>query len=97
MTTEQGAYAFTGTNALLSPGEVLEEELQTRGMTQKELAEKMGRPAQTINEIVRGKKELTAETALQLENVLGISAAFWVRMEAQYRLSLARRKVAKPA
>ena len=56
-------------------------------MTQKELAERLNRPTQVVTEIVRGKKVITPETALELENVLGIPAPFWVNLEAIYQLS----------
>lgn len=95
MTTER--FEFTGTDAIIPPGELLEEELETRGMTQKQLAEQMGRPVQAINEIIRGKKALTAETALDLERVLGIPAYLWVRLEGAYRLALAKAKLQKSA
>ncbi|HLF07994.1 MAG TPA: HigA family addiction module antitoxin [Dehalococcoidia bacterium] len=72
------------------PGELLEEELAERGMTQKELAELMGRPYQVISEIVRDKKRITAETALDLEQALGISAHLWLNLEADYQLTKAR-------
>jgi HTH-type transcriptional regulator / antitoxin HigA len=74
------------------PGETLEEVLETRGMSQAELAERTGRPKKTINEIVKGKAGITAETALQFELVLGISASFWMNREQQYRESVARRR-----
>jgi len=45
----------------------------------------MGRPAQAINEIVRGTKEITAETAIQLERVLGVPAHIWLGLEAEYQ------------
>ena len=73
-----------------SPGEFLAEELDARGLTQKALAEALGRPAKTVNEIVRGKKAITAETALQLEEALGISALFWLNKQARYDLVQAR-------
>jgi addiction module HigA family antidote len=72
------------------PGETLAETLEVRGMSQAELARRMGRPVQAINEIVRGGKALTAETALQLEKVLGTPAHVWTRLEADYRFNLAR-------
>jgi plasmid maintenance system antidote protein VapI len=50
----------------------------------------MGRPVQVINEIVLGKKQITGETALQLEAVLGVGAEFWMRLEADHQLSKAR-------
>ncbi|MEX0786979.1 MAG: HigA family addiction module antitoxin [Dehalococcoidia bacterium] len=74
----------------IAPGEILAEELEARGMTQRELAEKMGRPAQMLSEIVRGKKAITAETALQLEEALGPSAEFWMGLQTSYELTLAR-------
>lgn len=74
----------------VAPGEILLEALQDRGMTQAELANRMARPPKTINEIVKGKAAITADTALQLERTLGISAAFWSGLEARYREHLAR-------
>ena len=79
-------------DAVIWPGELLGEELEARGMSQRQLAAAMGRPQQVISEIVRGKKALTAETSLELERVLGIPAYLWLRMEARYRLALARRQ-----
>ena len=73
-----------------SPGRILRQELDARGMTQRDLAKLVGRPEQTISMIVRGYKRITARTALELEAALGISAEFWVRLEADYRLALAR-------
>ncbi|MCH8065776.1 MAG: HigA family addiction module antidote protein [Chloroflexi bacterium] len=74
----------------IPPGEILAEELQALGMTQKECARRMSRPAQVINEIINAKKAITAETALQLELVVGGSADYWLGLEATYRLTLAR-------
>ena len=74
----------------VSPGEVLQEALEERGMTQSQLSERMGRPKKTINEIVNGKAAITPETALQLELVLGIPASFWSKLEATYREVIAR-------
>ncbi|MEX2599546.1 MAG: HigA family addiction module antitoxin, partial [Dehalococcoidia bacterium] len=76
----------------IPPGEVLEEELEAIGMTQKELAARLDRPPQVVNEIIRGKKAITPETAFELEKVLGIPAQFWVNLEAAYRITLARNK-----
>lgn len=76
----------------IPPGELLEEELAAAGMTQHELARRMGRPAQMINEIIRGKKQITHDTALELERVLAIPAHLWVNLEAQYQLAKARQR-----
>jgi len=72
------------------PGETLLETLETIGMSQAELANRMGRPKKTINEIIQGKTAITAETALQLELVLGVPATFWLNREQQYQEAKAR-------
>jgi len=77
-------------NLPVPPGVLLEEELAARGMTQRELARRAGRPVQVINEIVRGKKAITHETALELEKVLGIPAHVWTNLESIYQMTLAR-------
>jgi addiction module HigA family antidote len=74
----------------VAPGEILLETLDERGMSQSELARRMGRPTKTINEIVNGKAAITPETAIQLELTLGITATFWNNLEATYREHLAR-------
>lgn len=73
-----------------APGETLEETLDALGMSQTELAKRMGRPVKTINEIIQGKAAITPETALQLEQVLRVPASFWLRLEQHYRETLAR-------
>lgn len=60
-------------------------------MSQRALAETIGRPAQVINEIVRGKKAITAETAIQLEDALAIPAHFWLNLQSDYELTVGRR------
>src|SRR5690348_15073957 len=74
----------------IPPGTTLRETLESMGLTQSDLAERTSRPKKTINEIVQGKAAITPETALQLEQVLGIPAAFWNDLERRYRASLAR-------
>lgn len=76
----------------IPPGGFLAEELSARGMTQKELADRTGRPEQKISEIINGKKAITHDTALELEKVLGLPADFWVNMEASYQLTRARQR-----
>jgi HTH-type transcriptional regulator / antitoxin HigA len=72
------------------PGETLLETLEALGMSQTDLANRMGRPLKTTNEIIKGKTAITPETALQLEKVLSVPARFWLNREQQYRESLAR-------
>lgn len=74
----------------VTPGEILAEALQERGLSQTELSRRMGRPIKTINEIVNGKAAITPETAIQLERTLGIHASFWNGLEMRYRESIAR-------
>ncbi len=72
------------------PGDTLRDLLDETGLSQAELATRMGRPKKTVSEIVNGKAAITTETALQLEMVLGIPADFWNSREQQYREYLAR-------
>lgn len=76
----------------VAPGEILLEALLEREMTQSELAQRLGRPLKTVNEIIKGKSAITSETAIQLERALGISARFWTGLETQYRDTLARQQ-----
>lgn len=73
------------------PGEFLAETLEALGLSQAEAARRMGRPVQALNEIVKAKKEITPETALQLERVLRVPAHVWLGLESAYRQALARR------
>jgi addiction module HigA family antidote len=57
-------------NYAVPPGETLRETLESLGMSQAELAQRTGRPKKTINEIIKGKTAITAETAIQLERAL---------------------------
>ncbi len=77
----------------IHPGELLGEELDARGMTQRELARAMDRPPQLISEIVRGRRGISAETALQLEAALGTAAHIWVGLDGGYRLALAQQRL----
>ncbi len=74
----------------IPPGEYLAEEIEARGISQKDLAAGMGRPKNAINEIVNGKKAITAETALQLEAAIPeIPARFWLNLETDSQLTKA--------
>ena len=73
---------------VIPPGEYLAKEIGTRGTSQKELAKPMGRPPNIINEIINGKKAITVETALLLEDAMPeISARFWLNLETDYQLT----------
>ena len=74
----------------IPPGEFLLEVAGDLGISQAELARRMGRPPQAINEIIKGEKMITSETALQLEQVLAVPAHIWTGLEAEYQLVKAR-------
>ncbi|MGB2927275.1 MAG: HigA family addiction module antitoxin, partial [Desulfobacterales bacterium] len=76
----------------IPPGEYLEEVLYELGMTKDELARRMGRPATKLSPIFKGEKAITPETALQLEQVVGVPAHIWLGLETEYRLTLARQE-----
>ena len=82
-----GPYRGYAVGLTLHPGEMLREELEAREMTQVALAEAMGRSPRLVNEIVRGRRSITADTALALEDALGISASVWLGQQMQYDLS----------
>ena len=73
------------------PGEILLHEfLEPLGQTQKALAEHLGVPMQRINELVRGKRGVTPETAWLLSQALGTSPEFWMNLQANHDLSSSR-------
>lgn len=74
------------------PGEVLQEEfLMPLGISQNALARAMAVPPRRINEIVLGKRGITADTAVRLAAALGTSERFWLGLQADYDLEEARR------
>lgn len=73
------------------PGEILLEEfLKPMGMSQMELAKKMGVPVQRVNTLINGKRDMTAETAILLSRVLKTSSEFWMNLQVAYDLFEAR-------
>ncbi len=81
----------------IPPGEYLEEVLEEMELNQAELARRMGRPPQAINEIMKGEKAITPETSIQLEKVLGVPAYIWAGLESEYRLIKASQAEAEQA
>lgn len=71
------------------PGEYLRDELHARGWTQSDLAKVIGRPLQVVNEIVKGKKRITAETAKAIALAFGTSPELWLNMQMYYDLHTA--------
>jgi addiction module HigA family antidote len=75
--------------SLLSPpGDTLQEHIEHIGMSQAELAERMGRSIPKLNELIKGKAPLSKDTALKLEYVLNIPASFWLNREQEYQEEL---------
>lgn len=72
----------------IPPGATIKEQLETRGITQKEFALRMGLSEKHISELINGKVELTANVASRLASVLGSPATFWQNLEANYRSQL---------
>ena len=67
------------------PGWVLEEHLESQGLSPAELARRCDRSAKLICEIIAGKAPVEPTTALQFERVLGLEASIWLGIEARYR------------
>lgn len=70
------------------PGDTIQEHIDFIGMSQAELAERIGRSVPKLNELIKGKSSITRETAQKLEFVLGVSASFWLNLEKQYQEEL---------
>ena len=73
----------------IHPGEVLQYEfLQPMGLSQNQLARDIGVPPRRINEIVLGKRRVTADTALRLAKYFNMSAEFWLGLQMDHDLDL---------
>ena len=72
------------------PGEILQKEfLEPMGLSQNKLAIALGVPARRINEIVLGKRSITADTALRLARYFRMSPQFWLGLQMDYELDMA--------
>ncbi len=76
---------------LIYPGEVIKDEIEARGISQKKLSEILGVPYTMLNEILNGKRNISTETALLVEAALNISAEMLVNMQSAYNLQVARK------
>ena len=70
------------------PGAAINEQLNERGMSQKEFAARMDMSEKHISKLINGKVQLTSDVAVRLEVVLGVPAKFWNKLEAIYREKL---------
>lgn len=73
----------------------MEDFIAGFGITQNKLAVSIGVPPRRINEIVHGKRAITADTALRLGRYFGIDPQFWLNLQAHYELELARDRVSE--
>lgn len=75
--------------ANITPGEILEEDfLKPMGLSQYRIAKDIGVPARRINEIVKGERGITADTALRLGRYFKMSAQFWLNLQSHYDLEV---------
>ena len=72
------------------PGATIKEQLNDRGMSQKEFSARMDMPEKHISRLINGDVQLTPEVAVRLETVLGVPAKFWSNLETIYREKLVR-------
>ena len=80
----------------IHPGEVLLEEfLVPMGLSQNRIAREIGVPPRRINEIIHGKRSVTADTALRLARYFGTTEAFWMGLQADFDLEEARNRLGK--
>lgn len=75
----------------IHPGEILKDELEARGISQRKFAAIIGVSYSVLNEVVNGKRPVTTEYALKIEAATGIPAHLWVNMQSAYDMQTARR------
>ena len=80
----------------ITPGDVLLEEfLKPMEITQNQLAKDINVPANRVSQIIHGKREITADTALRLGKYFGIEPEFWLNLQVRYNMKIARSQVGK--
>ncbi len=75
----------------IHPGEMLKDELEARGISQRKFASLIGVSYSVLNEVVNGKRPITTEYALKIEAATGISASIWIGLQTDYNMQTARR------
>ncbi|MDI6795896.1 MAG: HigA family addiction module antitoxin [Desulfatibacillaceae bacterium] len=82
------------TLAPIHPGQILKEDfLDLLAISMNRLSRDIAVPANRISEIVNGKRGITADTALRLELYFGVEAAFWLNLQTEFDLRMAKRKI----
>ena len=79
----------------IHPGEILADELEEIGLTAKRLADVIEVPSNRLYQLIAGKRNMTADTALRLSRYFGMSADFWMNLQSAYELDLARQHSGK--
>ncbi len=80
----------------ITPGDILLEEfLKPMEITQNQLAKDINVPANRISQIIHGKREITADTALRLGKYFGIEPEFWLNLQMRYNMKITKHKVGK--
>ncbi len=79
----------------IHPGEILSDELEETGISAKALADVIEVPANRLYQILAGKRNVTADTALRLGQYFGMSSDFWMNLQSAYELDLARQQNGK--
>jgi antitoxin HigA-1 len=79
----------------IHPGEILSDELQEIGLTAKKLADVIEVPPNRLYQLLAGKRNITADTALRLSQYFGMSPDFWMNLQSAYELDLARQQAGK--
>lgn len=74
----------------IHPGEMIKDEIEYRGISQRKLAMQMGVSPTLLNEILKGKRRVSTEYALLFEAALGIDAEIWIRQQMQYDMQVAK-------
>lgn len=72
------------------PGEIIKDEIEYRGLSQRKLAAQMGISHTLLNEILNGKRAVSAQYALLFEAALGIPAQIWIRLQTKYDMQVAK-------
>ena len=76
----------------IHPGEHIKDEIEARALNQKEFALQMGVSIDTLNQLFKGKRDITPELAQNLENALGIKAEFWLNLQMDFEIDTIRIK-----
>ena len=77
------------------PGEILREELEELGMSAKAIARELGVPQNRISDILRGRRGITADTALRLARYLNTTPQVWLNLQKAYELRVAEMEAGK--